>query len=622
MDSDKIRFFFPKLKNRILIERKRLWKYCDTERMAMRGFKPFVDALSFKSSMQSMFGIFSADILVGISDNDRCFILETANQALMHDFDLLGSGSVTINPIDWHTDFKSGARWEKKWYREISYINDADIKVPWELSRCQHLLWLGEAFLLTGEDKYAQEIIDEIKWWIDDNPLMYSVNWTCAMDVSFRAVNWMYALNMISAYSGFDDLFSKKVTESLWQHGFFVWNNLERLIPYSNNHYASDIVGLLYLGVLFSYTPKGRKWMNFAITEYYSEVRKQILPSGVHYERSVSYHRLMTELLSYGYYVLERTGKKVPMDVKERIAKMYGYVACYTKPNGLAPLIADNDDGRFVPFIKRDFRQHGYLNVSTSVENRFAALGQIPLSLMAKTGEQLFDDANVAIVRKGDSFLFVNGGGFSKIPRDGQMLMETHTHNDFLSFELCMEGMDLLVDAGTYLYTSSKTDRNAFRSTYKHNTLVVDGEEQNELAASFSLRRNLKEKRLKREKENTYCGEYRTLKGNLLHKRSFSLKERECTIVDMLAKEGKGHKAEFFFHFAEGIQPKLKNGIIWLNDNVSISFSVKPQGIDIIEDTLSPSFGVLTVSKTAVVTYSFDENLSIITNIVYKNGQE
>ncbi len=452
-----------KVFNRLSAKKNLFWRFCDIDYISLRGFI-HDDASLLKEQLYALLGNYETSLLLGISDEEKQELLLLADQALRHEFDLLGSGPVNMNPIDWHTDFKCGAKWEKIFYRDLRTPQGADIKMPWELSRCQHLLWLGEAYLLTNEDKYAKEIVDEINWWIDDNPLMYTVNWKCAMDVAFRAVNWMYVLNMISHYDGFNDEFSAKVTKSLWQHGFFIRNNLEQQIPYSNNHYASDIVGLLYIGALFNHTSKGRRWFRFALKEYYKEVLEQVLPSGVHYERSVSYHRLMTELLSYPIYLLKRLGETVPQDVMERVGKMYDYVAFYTKPNGLAPLIADNDDGRFSPFQKRDFRRHNYLNNPCSVENRFVACGMTPLFCSLSHGGQFLPDAGVAIIKQDDNYVFINHGGYSKHPKETDVSIGTHTHNDLLSFELNLKGEDILVDSGTYLYTSSKEERDIFLS--------------------------------------------------------------------------------------------------------------------------------------------------------------
>jgi len=615
IDSNKIKFFVPKLKNRVDSKKNYLWKYCDIEQIAMCGFHCFADAAAFKLRLQTILGVYNVTLLEDICSDDKDLIQFAAEQALRHEFDLLGSGSVKLDPIDWHTDFKCGARWKKGFYKEIQTPKGADIKMPWELSRCQQLLWLGEAWLLTGEEKYAKEVVDETNWWIDDNPLMYTVNWKCAMDVAFRAVNWLFALNMITDYDGFDNCFTEKVSRSLWQHGFFIRNNLEKIIPYSNNHYTSDLVGLLYLGELFAETRKGRSWLRFAKKEYCKETLQQVLPSGVHYERSVSYHRMMTEMLSYPVYLLKRMGETVPKEVMERIGNMYSYIATYTKPNGLAPLIADNDDGRFVPFLRRDFRKHGYLNDNNSVENRFIAAGMQPLFCKQVEKGRLFEDAEVAIIRQHNDYLFINHGGYSKNPKEFDSTIGTHTHNDLLSFELNLRGQDIIVDAGTYLYTSSESDRNAFRSTSKHNTIVVDGEEQNGFVSSFSLKRNVHKGKLQQMEEGVYKGDYTTIKGQMHHCRQFSFDNGKLVITDYITKTGNGHTAKFYLHFAEGLLPVLSDKMLTLDNGVKVTFKESPSFLEIIDDTLSPSFGVQVPSKTAVATFEFDNEINIETTI-------
>jgi len=54
-----------------------------------------------------------------------------------------------------------------------------------------------------------------------------------------------------------------------------------------------------------------------------------------------------------------------------------------------------------------------------------------------------------------------------------------HKHNDLLAIEVHLGGEDILVDPGSYLYTSDPEARNAFRGTAAHNTVMVDGIEQN-----------------------------------------------------------------------------------------------------------------------------------------------
>ncbi|WP_373565591.1 heparinase II/III family protein, partial [Staphylococcus aureus] len=87
-----------------------------------------------------------------------------AENALAHRVDLLGSGPKELGTqIEWHTDFKTGLSWPPRYFSDIDYNNlgrPSDVKVPWELSRLQWLIPVGQAFLLTRDDRYAAEVRD------------------------------------------------------------------------------------------------------------------------------------------------------------------------------------------------------------------------------------------------------------------------------------------------------------------------------------------------------------------------------------------------------------------------------------------------------------------------------
>src|SRR5689334_1411093 len=73
---------------------------------------------------------------------------EAAERALNHVFDLLGSGPVHLGErINWQCDFKSGFTWSRDVLpddQDTLLLDVAcDIKMPWELSRCHHLVTLG-----------------------------------------------------------------------------------------------------------------------------------------------------------------------------------------------------------------------------------------------------------------------------------------------------------------------------------------------------------------------------------------------------------------------------------------------------------------------------------------------
>lgn len=64
-----------------------------------------------------------------------------------------------------------------------------------------------------------------------------------------------------------------------------------------------------------------------------------------------------------------------------------------------------------------------------------------------------------------------------------------HMHNDALSIELMTDNLYRTGDPGSFIYTSAYEMRNAFRSTNAHNTIHVQGKEQNMADGIFSLKK-------------------------------------------------------------------------------------------------------------------------------------
>jgi uncharacterized heparinase superfamily protein len=63
-----------------------------------------------------------------------------------------------------------------------------------------------------------------------------------------------------------------------------------------------------------------------------------------------------------------------------------------------------------------------------------------------------------------------------------------HAHCDTLSYELCVDGQRVIVDAGVYGYEADEM-RNYARRTSSHNTVELDGAEQSEIWGAFRVAR-------------------------------------------------------------------------------------------------------------------------------------
>lgn len=642
--------FWTKILNRLSVEKNKFWKYLPVKHIAKRGLGQLPSKFIFAQKLQHMLGTFDRSLIEGLDADTKNRVKNQADRIMDHNYDLLGSGMVYLNPINWHHDFKSGFTWGKgKFYLQYTRTdssNNSDVKVPWELSRCHHLLWLGEAYLLTKEEKYAKEVVFQIENWIDENPLMYSINWTCAMEAAIRSVNWMYAANMIISSPHFTDNFAQKLYTSLFEHGFFIYNNLEKSIPYSANHYASDLVGLLFIGQLFSDTNKGKKWRGFALSEYYVEVRNQVLPSGAHFELSISYHRLMTELFGYSYLMLDRIGEIIPLDIHSRIRSMFTFIANYTKPNGLSPIIGDNDNGRLLPFLNDDYRDHRYLIgvaekiFGGSLFNSYTEFGKIDNIFLGNhlserqrvkgdsmelCKSKIYWDAGFAILRDEYFYLLFSNTGLSRYPENDRKRYGTHTHADALSFELSFKEFDFIIDPGSYVYTSSMELRNKFRSTHKHNTVTVNGLSQNEfIKNSFFLveRYQMPEPFIYKKTPfgEIIEGKFIWVIGNnkdVIHKRKIERINFNFKIQDTLTSSHP-QLFEWYYHFAPDVEVKQFDNFIELIAPNKIKLTInficdENYLLKILDDTISPSYGVVVPSKKLRISLKEKSSYAILT---------
>ena len=273
----------------------------------------------------------------------------------------------------WHKDYLWDTRWPNYfyvWLERIEY-NDSDSmrpgrdrKQPYELSRFQHLIPLCNAFLLSKDRKYSEEAIGQISDWINMNPFMYGINWTCAMDVSIRTCNWIWAWWVFKSEPLWTEQFNHKFLKSLWQHGWYIENNLENRQGIRTNHYLSDIVGLLFISVMFPQFKDAKHWKEFSVNEMVRCMEEMVFPDGVSFENSTSYQRLVLELFTYSAILCRRNSIELPLPFWNRLEKMLEFVMYCTRPDGRSPMIGDNDDGRlFILFNYYDWDRwdHRYL---------------------------------------------------------------------------------------------------------------------------------------------------------------------------------------------------------------------------------------------------------------------
>ncbi|MGI8495333.1 MAG: heparinase II/III family protein, partial [Pyrinomonadaceae bacterium] len=125
-------------------------------------------------------------------------ILDKAERITESRFDLLGYQNLDFGGehIDWHYEpiaRKRVALKHWKQFDELSTEETGDKKIIWELNRHQYFFTLGQAYWLTGDERYAETFARHLDEWIMQNPPGMGINWVSSLEVAFRAISWIWA---------------------------------------------------------------------------------------------------------------------------------------------------------------------------------------------------------------------------------------------------------------------------------------------------------------------------------------------------------------------------------------------------------------------------------------------
>jgi hypothetical protein len=424
--------------------------------------------------------------------------VEVANGILNGRIPILGFQGQDFgkNPA-WNTDFRIPYTWPRKHFASYdthSLESPSDVKFPWELSRFQFVGVLAHAAEVTKDRRYFQEFFRLARDWSEHNPIGYSINWASSLEVAIRGANFAIALSLACATK-------QSIDQIPWLlaliavHGQFLWRNLEKTHQ-PGNHYLGNLAGLIVMGgLLRPLFPEAEKWLTFAAKEWPTQILGQNYEDGVNREGSIHYHHFVADMSLAGSIVLERCGFQTHALVKERIEKMLLFTNAYMRPDGLAPIVGDSDDSRFIGLSCGPLRDHRH-HLSTGAiwlrsETLAAAAGKCwdeSIRWFGESGKALFNslrreralaykghsfpDGGVYVAKLGGNYLLVDAGEVGHHGRGG------HGHLDCLSFEYMVAGTPIVIDPGTYIYTGDSFSRNAFRSTQAHNTPVIDNLEQ------------------------------------------------------------------------------------------------------------------------------------------------
>ncbi|MHA1757255.1 MAG: alginate lyase family protein [Promethearchaeota archaeon] len=568
--------------------------------------------------------------------------IDYANKILENNFSVFDKEIKFKNEINWHYSFFNDFYWKLSDYKEFNIFpkkKGVDIKYTWEFNRHQFLIFLGMAFFITQDERYAQKFRDLILNWIKKNPPLYGVNWISGLEISIRLSSWIFTLLFFKESRIINNnQFFKQIFKSMFQHAFYLRFFYQRR---SFNHTVGEVFGIYLFCKFFNHLKRINKWEKKFFKIFKKQIILQTRRDGSNIEQSVHYHKFILE-----FFVLFLVINPNSLNRRENkeIKKMFKYLLYLIKPNGELPQIGDSDDGRALPLTQLE--EKGYLDLFNIgcilfkdgclkfFANKLFILsillfGVISKEIFNKIKVQIpplkliyFSKAGHFIIRNNWSnnanYLFVDIGKFG-----GQNA--SHSHSSITNFIFSYKGKDIIVDAGTYSYNIDRKIRNYFRSSKAHNILSINNKNQALMIPYFGWRNKPQVKKIIKFRKNYLkikCV-HNGYKQFLVFREWFINKKlNKIIIIDSIIQRQSNCKMfnlniDLHFHFRPDLSIKVIDKKVILDDLLEMSFiSKEKMTIKLNPSFYSPRYGHKLKNKMLNVHFEKNTKDKIITRII------
>src|SRR5690242_6765003 len=394
------------------------------------------------------------------------------------------------DPPHWHKDYLSGRNLAtqevafKLNHRELP--DGADIKLIWELSRWHPLVRLAMAAHVLADGQAAAKCVEWLEDWVKHNPPYRGWNWTSALEVGMRLVQftWIDALlRAQAAVCGYGGRLAQLRREILPAHVRFAWR-YRSFGSSANNHLIGELTGLI---LALARWPELSRWatsLDELQTLLVREVLAQFAEDGGNRELALNYHWFSWEFCWQARAALVSAGKKISAGLDERLrraAQFFWEVQVRREPWDYG----DSDNAFVTPFFTReqtalpewrDLLSGATSNLGASLAFWLGdppvcspPLGRgSPAHARIVGGWWFYPDTGMALCESGFWFLRWDLSSL------GYLKTAAHGHLDALHLSIWFKGVAIVIDPGTGAYYADRQLRNWLASGEAHNTPLPD----------------------------------------------------------------------------------------------------------------------------------------------------
>ena len=365
-----------------------------------------------------------------------------------------------------------------------AFFNIADVKVPYEASRLQHL---QKQNLINSIEATKTLDSEALVVEVDKFPLIY---WNSPMDVAIRLINLIIHRQFLAHKSNrsiiFDD--SEELLDAYISQNYqYVKDNLENEGKVVGNHYLIELSAMLFY--LANYETKNSVAdTKFVIEELKIEIARQFNDEGTNFEGSTHYSAFATEALILCKLSMQELNQSTDLltSINRLILLNKKFLSLLINNDELSQ-IGDNDSGRIFYFAfeeEKPLKLSWLIKMIESLEinekliisdHIFEVSEEIPIlkdykhvkhpeiKVFSKDYEAYaYPEFGIFIWRNESEYLSIRCGPV------GQNGVGGHSHYDQLSLECFTDNKWIARDPGTGTYTDDITIRNKFKSLEYH----------------------------------------------------------------------------------------------------------------------------------------------------------
>ncbi|MCX6832404.1 MAG: heparinase II/III family protein, partial [candidate division Zixibacteria bacterium] len=415
--------------------------------------------------------------------SERHRIIAAADHIVANRFPVFNLGFISYgDPPRWNYDPIHKVTAPECFYGDIDYLDPSvagDSKIVWEISRFQFVYDLGQAYLLTVDEKYPRKFFELVHDWRRKNRDYHGVNFCSALESAFRIHALAWGIWFFKDSPSLTNEYAGDLYRLIYTCADFVRHHLSRYFS-PNTHLLGEAYAIFIAGILFAEFQDAHLWQQLGHDTLLAELDRQFTMDGMHAELSTAYHGYAIEFLLSLVALCKQRNISLETRFHERLQQGVDVLTSLQRPDGAWPHIGDEDGGRLF-FLSRvpasDFRplldacrallSHG--TTSTFVDS-FWFCGETasnsPVRPAVKESSHLVGAGIIVSHSKAGMYSLLQCGssGYGDSP---------HSHADMLHLDISVGADNFIIDPGTCVYTADLEKRNRYRSAAVHNGPTV-----------------------------------------------------------------------------------------------------------------------------------------------------